>query len=237
MDRRTEDLRVPTLTPTHFFLLLWVTLASIFVLSHIDFFFAHEHTELGDFASNALQIERAKSFREIYGNYSRFGFHHPGPGFFYVYSLGERVFYGLLHAVPCEFNAQLITSILLQSGFFVWGLAILTRYVRHPLFLPLALLAAAAHFGAVNHYLRDSTFESIWPPQVLLFPFFCFLCACASLACGRVRDPLPATIAGCFLVHGHVTAAYSSSRWRLLSILPRARFGSRAKNRTPVHMP
>lgn len=47
--------------------------------------------EYTDFAANALQVERAKHFRELLGNYSRWGFHHPGPAFFYIFAFGERV--------------------------------------------------------------------------------------------------------------------------------------------------
>src|SRR5208337_1374894 len=45
--------------------------------------------EWADFAANSIQIQNAKHFRELLGNYSRWGFHHPGPVFFYVFAAGE----------------------------------------------------------------------------------------------------------------------------------------------------
>jgi hypothetical protein len=186
------------------FILLWLGLAGIFIGSHFNFYFLGSYTELGDWAANALQIQDARYFRELYGNYSRWGFHHPGPAFFYVYAMGEWIFRDLLHAVPAPYSAHAITGILLQTGFFVWTLFILDRAIGHRLLIPVVLLFASLHFGAVNYNLRDSAFESIWPPHVLLTPFLCFLVSCAAMSAGSSKAILPAVTAGCFLVHGHV---------------------------------
>ena len=192
------------MTDNRKFFLLWITLAVIFVAPHFSFFFFQAHSELGDFAANALEIRKAKLFHELYGNYSRWGFHHPGPIFFYAYAAGEYLLRDLLHAVPSPYNAHLITGIIIQTGFFAWTLLILRRRVAHALLIPLILIGGALHFGAVNYHIADSAFESIWPPYVLLFPFVCFLVACASLASGFAEEILPAVIAGGTLVHSHV---------------------------------
>jgi hypothetical protein len=189
---------------SHTFLLIWFGLAAIFIGSHWSFYFLQEHFEVGDFAANALQIRNAKSFHELYGNYSRWGFHHPGPAFFYLYAAGEFLLRDVLRAVPSPFSAHLLVGVLIQTGFFAWTLSILHRRVRHPLLVPLLLVFAALHFGTVNYNIRDSAFESIWPPHVLLFPFLCFLVACASMASGSAEDILPAVVSGCLLVHGNV---------------------------------
>jgi len=44
--------------------------------------------ETGDLATILYQVRDAKRFHELLGNYSRWGFHHPGPGFMYVLALG-----------------------------------------------------------------------------------------------------------------------------------------------------
>lgn len=62
----------------------------------------------------------------------------------------------------------------------------------------------ALHFGAANYNIPHSLYESIWPPHVLLFPFLCFVVACASIESGSVHDVLAAVTAGCLLVHGYV---------------------------------
>ena len=186
------------------FFLIWAGVSVLFIASHFNFYFLTPHYEGGDLAANALQIRQAKTFHEIYGNYSRFGFHHPGPAFFYAYALGEAVLFDTLRLVPSPYNAHAITGVLIQALFFTWALFIAARRVRRPLILPLLLAFAAVHFSIVNLSIPGSAFESIWPPYVLLCPFLCFIVASASVASGEVKDLVPCVLTGCLLVHGHV---------------------------------
>jgi hypothetical protein len=178
-------------------LLLFVALCAVLLLSSAHFFSAPFH-EQGDPALNALRIHRAKSFEEIYGNYSRFHFSHPGPGFFYAYAAAEAVLTDRLQLLSPH-CAHSLAGLLLQAGFFVVGLHIIGRYIRHPLFLPIALLIGALHFSEARE-----AFVSLWPPRVLLMPFFAFLVGCVSVSLGRGRDLFWVVLSGCFLVHGHV---------------------------------
>ncbi len=180
---------------------LLLTLATFAVLAAINgrFYFATPFHEQGDIAVNALQIDRAGRGVEILGNYSRFHFNHPGPAFFYVYALGERVLLDWLHAVPSPHNAHSLAGLLLQCFFFSLALAIFYDHLRAPLFIPIALVLASIHFG-----LGRNAFISVWPPHVLTMPFLCFFAACASVAAGRGRHLPAAMLAGCFLAHGHV---------------------------------
>lgn len=176
----------------------------------------HEHS---DYAVDALHIERARHFEAIHGNFSRFGFHHPGPAFYYVYALGEQLLYRWLQVVPSPYNAHVISGLVLQ-GFFFWAAVVIcARWIRRPLFIPLALFAFAVHLQ-----LADHAFISTWPPHVLLMPFLCFLVGVSSIAAGNISH-LPITVlAGCFLVHGHVaqplyvvplfSLAYGTVWWR-----------------------
>lgn len=164
-----------------------------------NLYFQTPMLENGDVAVNALQIEHAREFAELYGNYSRFEFNHPGPAFFYAYAAGEQLLYRWLHVAPSPANAHLFTSMCLQSAFFCLGLALIAAHVPWRGWLPVALLAAAIYFGALH-----DAFMSIWPPHVLLMPFFCFLTACSSVATGRIGHLPAATLAGGFLFHGHV---------------------------------
>src|ERR1700743_2832920 len=54
--------------------------------------FRHALIEAGDAATIILQINNAQRFHEMLGNYSRWRFHHPGPGFIYILALGDGVF-------------------------------------------------------------------------------------------------------------------------------------------------
>ncbi len=183
---------------------IWSCIAALLIGSHLSFYFKQPYYEGGDFAANALQIRKAKVFHELYGNYSRWGFHHPGPAFFYAYAAGEGLLFDTLKVVPTPYNAHLLVGVLLQSFFFAWALAIVSKHVRRPLLVPLLLVFAGLHFGMLNFSMPDSAFESIWPPYVLLGPFLCFLVAGASVASGDATDLVPMVVAACFLVHGHV---------------------------------
>ncbi|MBI5426169.1 MAG: hypothetical protein HZA32_19015 [Opitutae bacterium] len=155
--------------------------------------------EQGDSAVNSLQTTNAKHLREIYGNYSRFEFNHPGPAFFYVYAASEFIFHDTFGVTPAPHNAHILGSLILQVACFVLALAIVESWLTSPYLLPGALVLGAWHFS--NTF---GAFTSVWPPHVLLMPFLCFLAAACSVAAGRTRDVAVMTLTGGFLFHGHV---------------------------------
>lgn len=156
--------------------------------------------EEGDDAANALQIHKAKELRELHGNYSRFNFNHPGPGFFYAYAAGEILLYDQLKLVPTARNAHLIVTLILQAGFFAAALALAARASPQPLWVAAAGLALAAlHFGHIY-----GPFFNNWPPFVLLMPFLCLLVSAAATSIGRGQGLFTLVLTGCLLIHGHV---------------------------------
>lgn len=182
-------------------LALAITLALLVALmiGYHEPYFETRILEQGDIAVNALQIDDAKHLGELYGNYSRFSFNHPGPGFFYLYAAGEIVLHDWLKIVPSPHNAHLLTSLLIQTLCFALALAIMHCWVNSWTFVALALLGGVWHFS-----MTQGAFVSIWPPHVLLMPFLCFLAAVASFANGRTRDLPIMVVAGGLLFHGHV---------------------------------
>ncbi len=144
-------------------------------------------------------IENARHLAQLYGNYSRFEFHHPGPAFYYLYALGECLLHDLLGVVPAPGNAHVVTSMAVQSAFFALALAMFQRLLQRPIWLPLAIVAAAWQLGSI-----DSALVSTWPPDVLLMPTIAFLVACTSVASGRLEHLMVMVLAGGFLFHGHV---------------------------------
>lgn len=192
-------------------LLLAAAIFAAVLLNNAEPIFRAAHYETSDPAANSLQIIRAKHFQLFTGNYSRFGFYHPGPAFFYLYGASEAVFYDALHLVPTPFNAQLIALFALSAFLFSMALAVIWRRLDNATrkwFVGLALLLAAWHFGTVGKYYdfipgRYGLFCN-WPPCVLVFPFLCLLVAGASVAAGEGRDLPLMTLGACLLVHGHV---------------------------------
>jgi hypothetical protein len=180
------------------------------VLNNSDFLFQSHYYEADDYAANSLHVLKAKQFRETLGNYSRFGFHHPGPAFFYVFGWGEILFFDATHVVPTPFNGQLIALYALSAFFFSASLALIAARLGSatPWFAGLSLLFAAWHFGAVGKFFEfipgDLGLLCPWPPAFIVLPFLCFVVAAASVAAGNGKDLPLMTLAGCFLVHGHV---------------------------------
>ncbi len=194
-------------------LALWLIVVAVLAVANRHLLFVQAWHEHSDYAVDALKIERARHFREILGNYSRFDFCHPGPAFYYVYAAGEEIFLRGLHLVPSPFNAHMLAGLGLQAFFFVAALIMAAEWIRRPLFLPLALAACAIHFA-----LAERAFVDIWPPRVLLMPFFCFVVGAASVAAGRMRDAPWMVLAGCFLVHGHVAQPLYVAPMALLAV-------------------
>jgi hypothetical protein len=171
--------------------------------------FRTPYAEDGDFAANALQIQNAKAFRELLGNYSRWHFHHPGPAWFYLLAGGEYLFHDLLHLVPAPINAQILTIILVNVLFVFGALAIFRSYAETGFFVPLAVAAVVLLIFVINRTATDEmtlhgALFSVWMPDVLLFCFLFFATACASVASGRIRHLPLMTFSGLLLVHGHV---------------------------------
>ena len=183
-------------------------------------YFATPYHEQGDAAVNALQIDQAGHLGEIYGNYSRFHFHHPGPAFFYVYAAAERQLCDVISTGIPPHMAHQLAGLALQSAFFALAVTLAASWITAPLFPGLCLVAAALHFGAIG-----GAFTSIWPPHVLLMPFLAFWVACVSVGSGRGRHLPWLALSGSFLVHGHVAQplfvlalsflAYAGLAWHL----------------------
>ncbi len=175
----------------------------------------HEYT---DFAANALQIEKAKHFHELLGNYSRWGFHHPGPAFFYIFAFGEKLFLDVLHLVPAEMNSQILAIILLNTAFLFGTIAILAKYCRSRLFVPAALSLSLLFIYIVNRTIAGSAILSIWMPHVLMFPFLFFVTVCAAVAIGEVSKLPLLAFAGLLLLHGHTAQPLFVGTLSVLSI-------------------
>jgi hypothetical protein len=182
-----------------FFITLLLGLALTLGFTGRGLYFQTALLEEGDTAANALQIENAKRFRELYGNYSRFEFNHPGPAFFYTYAAGEELFHHLLGVTKSPGAAHLLVCMLTQVFFFALALAIICAHTGWRLVLPFALALAAWHFGR-----QGQAFMSIWPPHVLTMPFLTFLAATISVGAGNLAHLWALVLAGGFLFHGHV---------------------------------
>jgi hypothetical protein len=168
--------------------------------------FTHPIVEFSDYAANSLLVQQAKHFTLLTGHYSRWGFHHPGPFFLYLFALGEFVFYDALHVVPAPYNAQLLVTIIFNGILLYAALCVFRRHAK--LSVPMALLVITVVTITVNASIHSasgalSIMISNWMPDVLFFPYLLFAVSAASVMAGRTRDLPLLAFAGMILIHAH----------------------------------
>jgi hypothetical protein len=174
-----------------------IVIASIYIVPSASFFFRGNQIEFGDFANNALHITNAKHFAEIYGNHSRWGFHHPGPAFWYLYAAGEYLLHDWL-GVSSPHAAHVLIGILFQVTCAVIAVLYLARKTSLTV-VPIAIALLFVHWNS----MRGAP-NSIWPPHALFGPFLLLITFGAGVASGDVKFLPIVILAGGMLVHGHV---------------------------------
>ncbi|HSH37959.1 MAG TPA: hypothetical protein VK993_04165, partial [Chthoniobacterales bacterium] len=194
--------------------LLWLAIVVVLVANSAQFFFHQPYHEWWDSAADSLSIIRAKQFAQLYGSYSQWQFHHPGPAFFYLHALGEWILFDLLGIAPAPFNAQVLIHVCFMTGILVAALRVFTHWLPvrcRYWFLPLCLGLAVVHFTSASAIpsffdvlLGPHAVFSKWTPHALALLLLCLLTAAASVAAGRGEELPLMVIAGGFLVHAHV---------------------------------
>ena len=128
------------------------------------------------------------------GPYSQFGWHHPGPLYFYLLA----PLYGLSGEKTLALHAGAFAINLLSLCTIAYALI---RYAA-----PGVCGVAAAAIGLFLFRVQP-VFSSYWNPHIVLLPAAGFLVLAAAVAAGR-QGALPATVlAGSFLVQTHISLA------------------------------
>lgn len=179
-------------SPFAFFATTTLVLGVLLVRNRIAFSTALY--EEGDLAADSRLVESARNLKLVYGQYSRFGFHHPGPVYLYVRGFGESVLHDLLGIVPALFNGQFVAVLVLNAAIVGATAMLLARRTSHPvvfaLLFGLARLAAGIDQPGILSYP--------WMPLVVIWPFALFLVAAADVMDGRLRS-MPFLVLGAAL--------------------------------------
>ena len=157
--------------------------------------------EYGDLAANTLLVLDAKRSVLLTGNYSRVGFNHPGPAFFYVMAAGEYLFHDLLHLTPTPMGGQFLGTAALNAGWLSLLWFLLGRFSRSAGAATLGLAA----FVAYTLLNEPGFLFGVWMPFLYFAPFAVFTLALARVTSGRLDALVPLALATGFLVHGHAS--------------------------------
>ena len=181
----------------------------------------------GDYAALELYTRLAAQGRQLLGPYSRFGFHHPGPAYFYasvpLYVLtGER------------FAGILLTAALLN----VLSIALMLRRLGRDGGRP-ALLGGALVLALFLSWRGPAWLFSAWNPNVAVLPFGLALVGFAAVAAGHVRALPLAVLAASFAAQTHLgvlpAAAAVALAAGLLHVPPVRRVAGLPPVGTPAH--
>ena len=161
--------------------------------------------EYGDEALNSIQIRQGKALELLVGHYSRVGFHHPGPAFLYVGTVGEVLFRDLVPVAASPFGAQEIAWLALNAVVLGLIARVVWRNTASLTFALLAVVIPVVYLGYRSAAIGVNPLSSTWMPYLFMAPTLLLLVSAASVSTGRTRDLPSMVFAGLLLMHGHVS--------------------------------
>ncbi|HET7293794.1 MAG TPA: hypothetical protein VFM88_15320, partial [Vicinamibacteria bacterium] len=176
----------------------------------------------GDHAAIELYTREAAAGRQLVGPHSRYGFHHPGPAFFYAavplyLAVGERY-------AGIQMTATLIAAVafvaMIACASYGAGAA--------PAWAAAFALSLAVHARGVGSIV------SAWNPNVTALAFGTLLFALACLFAGAMRALPLAVVAGSLAVQSHLGCAPAALILGVLTAAALAWPALRSRARLPV---
>lgn len=153
----------------------------------------------GDAAVNGLSVLRAEHFQQLVGNYSRVGFHHPGPGFMYLLAGGEGLFHHLLGVAPAPYNGQLL-GVSVYVAFMIASACLVVLRTTG------SRGAAGLTFAVVVPFAVDMPLlGQDWFPFLYVSAFLLMMVSGTAVALGRTAELPFFLLASGLLAHGHAS--------------------------------
>jgi hypothetical protein len=147
----------------------------------------------GDLALIESATREAMGFNQIDGPYSRYGWHHFGPMYFYIQAVFS-FFIGNAHSLyVCSIALNLLPALA--------AVALTWKVIGRN-----AALWTSISCSVLLLQLTPERLRNPWNPDVLIMPTLLFLVACALSPRSRVAL-MTAAITGSFLAQTHVTIA------------------------------
>lgn len=187
-----KQITFQTFTAIIFFLITILVFSNF--LQHFDAGFVPS----GDLAVDMLMTNQIRDNGYLLtGHYSRFGFHHPGPFFFYINYFFEKLF---ISTHLSRYSIWAISTLSLNIFFFMLTAIFIKKIFKKGsvLFSIIALLPSLVFF------LNEDIRHLMWMPYRLVFPFMAFT-ASTILILQRKFQYIPTSMfLGCILIHGYV---------------------------------
>src|SRR5262245_59830940 len=129
------------------------------------FLFSTPIHELGDTGANSIIVNQAKHFELLVGNYSRQGFNHPGPAYFYLQAAGEWLFHDVLRLVPTPWNGQVLALYALNAALFATVTLIVARWTGSWTVGAAALLAMVVLLCHTPQIINNAWMPFVYVPS------------------------------------------------------------------------
>src|SRR5581483_4681240 len=149
----------------------------------------------GDAALDEISLVNSTHLAQLVGNYSRFGWWHPGPAWFYTMD----ILYVPLGRESWAFSVAVAV--------FQAVLALLILYICWRIAgLPLVAVGSALLLGYYA-LVGDALFRSIWPPYLVILPMLLLILLAALGISGSTPALAAALVVGSFEIQTHVGTA------------------------------
>lgn len=155
---------------------------------------------IADAAVIEVAARDALRLKQVLGPYSRFGWHHPGPSYFYFLAF----FYGLFGQAP---RALLLGSFLVNGLSALGTVAAVRRFLGEGLARWAAALVGAYLLAATPLMFSAVGVWGIWNPVVLALPLLLTMVLAAGAWSGSLSSLLGAAVTGSFAVQTHLGTA------------------------------
>ncbi len=178
-------------------LLTWVIVAItllpiVVVMARVFFGLGASFHATGDNAMNEMRVRDIGSHAVLVGPYSRDGWSHPGPLFYYLSAVPYRL-------LGSNTAAMLVDALLINGIAIAVIVATAKRWGGILLALPVALACAMLIVSLPNGFL-----ENPWNPYVPVLPFGAFVITTWAAACGSRWAFLFAVFIGTFCMQTHI---------------------------------
>lgn len=163
-----------------------VALAAVAVTRHAQRLFP-----LADIAVIEMYARDALTGKLLVGPYSRFGWHHPGPSYFYLIA----PIYALAGQQPAALAAGAAAIVMAAVALIAWAAA-----------RSFGTVVTAALLTSVTAYLLrlPDLVTSPWNPHVIVLPTVALMVVSATVACGDLALLPVAALLASFVVQTHI---------------------------------